>query len=710
MFADNSSVGESIFRDEDVLAILGNAKITMNYTPIEGWLQDGSRIYSRLFDAPSRRSSEASKAQMQALKASRPKELIFLTSLSSLLLIDELTAEIVLKEYCQQQVLGSHNLTVATLELTSFITLENVRDFYYSQQQSLWKILQELLRIDKDEGHKCHSIAHKNISSLMNRDKNKNTDLLGILLSRIDTLQSWQPNVPSKSQFTSFEGSHPITANAVLDTRCSEFIGRHMLACSEFVAHELERALETLILLLYTHASLNQQQLESLIRNGSRDNYSVPRGCVQLLRALEGTVEFDAPFRVPFSVTSIGGLPTVQATYRKIGEQISFKYITIFAESLQFWRALAVQPLGSREEHKATHPLLDNYSQTDMEIFTSTLEGLVSNSLECLNSDGMNIRASILLLWSMFLEMFGNPMREETVVRPAEFKQWMSKGNYKDNNLVVSGSFGSRVDLIMEISLGAGGLEALVGVLSRVIRVGSTVSSRDVLDIQQYPQEDQMGEGEGEEVDLLLACTVLQEAVNVIILTACLSGGSIENIHSISLLIELVYRGDQDLCDTFWIQWKERGKRRSEGSNVYPLCLLVESLLRNTPHDPVYLFSILTSLACSPDTCLEVLELLNTQVSLVDWSPVGQLLFLEEDSEGEDRWLDIYAWKEGKTSFIGAVVKRAEGQHVETGMLKTLLIPQESSRGVICDISTDEKEEILVRWDDQILWYVYICI
>jgi hypothetical protein len=38
-------------------------------------------------------------------------------------------------------------------------------------------------------------------------------------------------------------------------------------------------------------------------------------------------------------------------------------------------------------------------------------------------------------------------------------------------------------------------------------------------------------------------------------------------------------------------------------------------------------------------------------------------------------------------------------------MLKTLLIPQKSSRGVICDISTDEKEEILVRWEDEILWW-----
>jgi hypothetical protein len=224
-------------------------------------------------------------------------------------------------------------------------------------------------------------------------------------------------------------------------------------------------------------------------------------------------------------------------------------------------------------------------------------------------------------------------------------------------------------------------------------------------------------------VDLILSCTVLQEAVNVIIDTVCLSHKAINHLLNVSLLIELTYRSNADLCMAFLSEWldsrkkKERNIPQRKIPSASPLGRLLDTLLENTPHDPVYLFTILTSLACSPAKCVDVLDVLNQQVAMVNWTPVRDLLFLKEDSgsesygEDEDEWVDIFTWKEGQSTFIGAKVTycvpslRFEEESGKTGLLKEVSTPQQGSKGVVYDVATDGREELLIHWSDQTLWW-----
>jgi hypothetical protein len=50
---------------------------------------------------------------------------------------------------------------------TSLSTITNVRDFYFSQRHYTWKILGELLRIERDESHLYNAIAYKYLDSLI---------------------------------------------------------------------------------------------------------------------------------------------------------------------------------------------------------------------------------------------------------------------------------------------------------------------------------------------------------------------------------------------------------------------------------------------------------------------------------------------------------------------------------------------------------------
>jgi hypothetical protein len=468
MSSENNASGEDILSEEEVLRILENVKKPRDLAAVEHWLQGRNHLQSCLFDTPMKRSSDSSKATLQSTKASRPKELNFLISLSSLLHIDELTADKLLKEYCQQQILERQ--TTATLELESFSTLESVRDFFYCQQQYFWRILQELLRIDKDEDHWCYQIAHRSIQALISNN------LLSTLLTRTNSLQNWQPITPSKSHFPSFSDSNTPLSPVLLDTQCSEFIGRHMLACTEFTVHELERALETLILLLYTHANLNLSQLESLMELAGRDSFSIPRGCAQLVKAIQGQEQGEGfAFRVPLLITRSGGLPWVEATYKRLGEQICFKYVTLFSETMQFWRAF--QPIRENEE-KPRHPLLESYNQSNMERFTANLQGKV---VSC--KDKENVHTVVLLLWGIFLEVFGGSGRAESVFLPRDFFQWVSQFNQSvrgfagyDDELIDDESVGTKAEVLVKVAVTAGGMEGLVTVLSRVLGLATAIN------------------------------------------------------------------------------------------------------------------------------------------------------------------------------------------------------------------------------------------
>ena len=713
---------EDIVLEEHVLRLLENASGAADLAIVDSWLNGGKRVQSSLLVAPIKEPSGSSRTSLQSMKSARPKELAFIISISTLLNIDELAAEILLTEYCQEQVqvLGIKEQT-KTIDLEALTTLESVRNFYYDQQQYLWKILQELLRIDKDEDHHFQLIARNNIQFLIKND------LLSVLLARITRLQDWQPMNLAKSQFKAFLGID--APFALLDNRCSDFIGRHMLASAEFAGNELERALETLILLLYTHASLNQSQLVCLMTYASRDAYSVPRGCVQLVQAILGQ---DDTFTVPFSVYDKKGLPGVQAVFKKLGDVLALKYVIVFSESLQFWRAL--QPTG---DERQSHPLLVNYVQNDMERFTDTLR----NQFEAKPKKGKNdvkVHAVMYFLWGVFLEVFGGARRTETVHRPPDFALWVGTNQsdqsdrYEDDRYAGEGDemspVGSTAEIVLSSAVSGGAVEALVSVLNRVIGLSTSsgVSGGLGAIIGMHASSvsgggwggvmEEKNEGEG---DLHLVCIVLQEVVNVIISTICLAHGAIDQMLNMTLLVEMTHRGDDDLCETFWNEWQSRRKQRERGGvsrkSPYPLCQLLESLLENTPHDPTYVFAILTSLASTSARCVDILEILNEQVSMVRWTPVSDLLFLEEGGYAQDsQWLDIFTWKEGKSSFHGAKVMFSASSSSSSGsvehghshgMLKDIATPQQGSLGVVCDVATDGKEELLVRWEDQVLWW-----
>jgi hypothetical protein len=724
---DSATGGDDFLSEEQVLRLLEDSLLPRDQENLKDWLDNGKRLQSSLFEDPLKVPSASSKASM---KSTKEPQLAFLLSLSSTLNIDELQAERLLMEYCEQQVLQSRESTTRKLELESFSVLENVRDFYYNQQQYLWKILQELLRIDKEEDHSCCFLAKSNIQHLVNGD------LLGTLLHRITQLQNWQPIILSKSQLAAFPGS--IAPFALLDTRCSDFMVRHMLASAEFAVNELERALESLILLLYKHASLNQLQLETLMTNASRDSYSVPGGCIQLVKSILG--QGDGPFKVPFHVYNKEGLPTVESAYQSLAEKLSMKYIVIFSESLQFWRALQT---SENWEERETHPLLENYDHGDTLRFTIHLFNSFDNLPKKSKSEHENVHTVTLFLWALFLEMFGCHKRAENVPRPEDFSSWLYDSN-SARNLVPNGSqrddllsARSIAELLLAKTLAAGALESFESILHRVIGLpaksgtgtefgtGTETGTEGALSAllgtsyasSRDTYTDKKAEGEG--VDLLLVCTVLQETVNVIISIVCLADGEIDQLMNVSLLIELTHRGHDDLCEIFWSEWQRKSEGEGSGNRTtYPLCLLVESLLQNTIHVPVYLFSILTTLACSPSKSMIILETLNRQVSMVKWTAAKDLLFLETNSSSgfgyggtrDSQWLELNDWKRGKSSFIGAnvVFNSTSSSSIMRGQgfgggLKAVQDPVHGSKGVVCDVAGDGR--LLVRWEEKILWW-----
>ena len=793
MLPESAASEDDILFIKFVLHVLENVSEAGDLTAVEGWLKGGRRVQSSLLETPTKVPSESSKISLQTSKSSRSKELNFLLALSSLLHIDEAAADKLLEEYCQEQILGNREETTRTLDLESLSTLESVRNFYFDQQQYLWKILQELLRIDKDEDHQCRHIARENIQYLVSNN------LPEIILARIKSLQNWQVHALTKMQFKSFLGTD-VTPFALLDNRCSDFLGRHILASAEFVGNELVRALETLILLLYTSSSLNQSQLESLMLTAGRDAYGMPLGCVQVVEAILGK---DFTVRIPFLVYNKDGLPDVHAVHTKLGEQISLKYIIIFTESLQFWRFL--QPLNNEE--KQTHPLLSDYIQNDMERFTTHFQNLFTSSVfkptktakgNFERNLGSRVHNVLYFLWGLFLEMFGDVRRVKNILRPPEFISWIQMNqsehendnngndvNYS-NNSFNSSSSSTHLKLIPERilfeTLSHSVIEDLISILSIVLgsttdthgsdKLGSgTGSGRGlgsgmgigwecraprglgaVLGLNRQiktnnidgSEIDENANEKEESTDLTLICSVLQEVVNVIISVICLSSDSIDQMLNISLLIEISYRGDESLCNAFWDAWEDKrndDKNRNKNNRMitnsyYPLCNLLELLLENTPNDPTYLFAILTSLASTPKKCATILDILNQQVRMVKWVSVHNILFLENDHENdnEQHWVDIYTWKKGKSSFIGANVicststsshndireseigtwngvgieknsEKNQNRDHPRRILKDISAPEQGSRGVVCDVATNGKEELLIRWDDSILWW-----
>ena len=722
---DDSGYDDSL-SEEQILRLLDHALRLADQKIIGDWLGCGKRLHSRLLEVL---PLDTSKLSHQSLEVTRPIEQRFLTSLCSLLNIGESDASVLLLEY------RKHNDLLGSIELNleSFQVLENVRDFYYGQQHFLWKILQELLRIDKDEDHHCFCLARLNVQNLMSKD------LLKILLARVRRLQNWQPTILSKSQFSAFSSSNPSTA--LVDTRCCDFIGRHQLTSAEFAANDLEITLETLILLLYTHCSLDFTQLDNLLTEAARDSYASPRGCKELVQSILGGN--DEPFKVPYLHSKKEGLPAVQAVYQKLDDAISMKYIVIFAESLQFWRVL--QPPVNWEELER-HPLLDNYVHSSVIKFTTSLQSNFDKLSKLDRKESCEAHTTILFLWGLFLEMFGSHRGSEIVSIPSDFSAWVCgdldssdnfqgpRGEENALTLTLRNTKKGVAESILSSTDAAGAIQALVSILTRVIGLSTHTGEGDeglgaILGMKRASALPGRSEGycQGSN-DLILVCTVLQETVNVIIATITLAHGSIDQLMNISLLIELTHRGNDDLCTTFWCEWDRRDNSTTNEKSMtsYPLCKLLETLLENTPHEPTYLLSILSSLACSSAKCMAILEILNQQVSVVKWISVKNLLFLETRNssrfdndrnrvrEGDEQWVDMASWKDGRSTFIGATVvftSSSSSEHTGShgpgsmGELKDILSPQEGSRGVVCSASTDGKEVLLVRWEDQVLWW-----
>ena len=721
---DDSGYDDSL-SEEQILRLLDHALKPADQRIIDDWLGSGKRLHSRLLEAL---PSDSSKLSHQSLDVTRPVEQQFLKSLCSVLNINGSHASQLLSEYRKENdLLGS-----IELNLESFQVLEDVRNFYYTQQQFLWKILQELLRIDKDEDHNCFPLARSNVQYLMSKD------LLKILLARAKRLQHWQPTILSKSQFSAFSSSNP--PSALVDTRCCDFIGRHQLSSAEFAANDLEITLETLILLLYTHCSLDFTQLDNLLTDAARDSYSSPRGCKELVQSIMGGN--DEPFQ--FQHSKKEGFPALQGVYKKLDDAISMKYIVILAESLQFWRVL--QPPVNWEE-LGRHPLLDNYVHSSMKRFTTSLITSFENLSKSDSKESCEVHKTILFLWGLFLEMFGSLRGAESVSIPSDFSSWVCgddsgdelQSSTRDQYALRSTKIGI-AEQVLSRTDAAGALQALVSILTRVMGLSTHTGGGDeglgaILGMRRASALPGKSEGYSQGGnDLILVCTVLQETVNVIIATVTLAHGSIDQLMNTSLLIELTHRGDDDLCRTFWSEWDRRqsSDNTEKSSTIYPLCQLLETLLENTPHEPTYLLSILSSMACSPSKCMAILEILNRQVSVIKWIAVKNLLFLEtrsssrfdsdmgrnrdrdRDRDGDEQWVDIATWKDGRSTFLGATVvytSSSSSEHLGSrgpgsmGELKDILNPQEGSRGVVCSVPADGKEVLLVRWEDQVLWW-----
>lgn len=447
----------------------------------------------------------------------------------------------------------------------------------------------------------------------------------------LDALREWQPAGIDRSVLAS-HSPHEI----------SKYIQTVHLAWAIDFVEENSRCLDTLILLSYSRQNLNLPQLTELLTKFVTQPLAA-RNNTALQPLLEHAMRND--------------LVKVDAALRKM----EFKYIVLFSGCCQFWRLF--QPSGEApENHPLLAPISPDYSQATTKpdagssnrgVFNSTADSIFEtlqsatdillknalsyaastlrstpnngyNTFDSLRSTALTMSSAgqaagnasgiVFFLWKCFLEAFaGKTIVGTEFVATQDFRKY---SELVESFEVVE----SLQKLVVEVLSGPNNLAQLAS--------AGASSANDQLQAEAarlLPVDP----------NTFIYCSVLQELTNVLILTHALRDeNSLLDLGAITELVQATYRGQGELGGAFWAAWTDVSGTAGAGDaqcnpaqHYYPLCRLVQVLLANTPHDPQYLWKILTALAGSPHACMAILDMLNQPVNVIAFAGLSQLQF-----------------------------------------------------------------------------------
>ena len=397
--------------------------------------------------------------------------------------------------------------------------------------------------------------------------------------------------------------------------------------------------------------------------------------------------------------------------------RISYKWIVTVTAILQLWRthAAAVAVDGG-------HPLIvdDVYAPLAVDSLDNAFDSLPSEaaantqtvhassrgSAASSTTGTATVGAVLKLLWGLFLQANA---RGSAIPSAGRFSMWV----------------GQRYEKYLSVAYRAGALEYFVSLSKDVLHKPRYSRERsmtrqtpqlNVESVEPFAEVSQSGS------DMLVYCLISQEAVNTLIASTCF-GSEISNMDAISSLVEITYRGNEDLCSVFWDRWvpvnhlAEPNAESSIPDQRYPLCKLVKLLIETCPHAPQYVCKILNALVCSVPSAVQAVVLLSQSVSLVTEVPIADLAVgVGRYADGSVEWANAAGWwqEQGRSAHA---TKALPVRYVGDGSS----IPEERSKGVMEEVLrppvncigkkltvSKDTQSMLVRWQCNTKWLAIV--
>ena len=415
----------------------------------------------------------------------------------------------------------------------------------------------------------------------------------------------------------------------------SSFIRTERVAWAIGICQEIEAALDVLILISYSRRPLDLNLLKEVVALFVEHRMDV----VHFTSAF-GIVELDQ------------SNPSVDINQFIL--KVYFKYMTLFAANFQFWRMFE----GSIEDSvRLNHPLLSP-SQSSMggagnvEMISTTLcnrlRGYSSNDVS--SNSQLHSQACLLLLfmWDQFLQAYGSHFPPDTKMG----------SSYHEVHAIASSSCAHVSELLL--------------VLARSV-FGTKNSFRPTTKSSQHNPNE------------IMYAHIMQEVLNLFIDRVTLSDNSLRDLGVVVTLTEIFYMADLEMCEKFWSMWVNQ--------NSYPLCRLVNVLVDNTPHDPVYLLLIMNAVCSTPVACFKVMELLNRPIQAITKVLCDDIVPLSPFRQGESTF---FAGQEVELSRSGNSNHRFFLSTPAVGTTGRIILLEESG------------QTVLVQWTHISVWWTII--
>ncbi len=520
------------------------------------------------------------------------------------------------------------------VDLLTINDLNSIRQEYFYERKQSWKLIQEIIRLgttatneNSNEGTAAAnaiSSTSSPYSTLLEALKPKR--LMDILLKHFDTFNHWYPIRYSFDQIQKI----PILKLSNLEIQ-KEFI---YLQKMEWILYtfqeEILLLLDTMILLTYKKYHLSYQLLENITKILLSDSFNrlsslwmnyCPSQSSQTLSLLSLAVE-----------------------------QLNFKFIILFAESLQFWRIFLTKEEqddlnsdnnnatpNSRSSPAAssvpppmigiqTHPLSDPKEPIPIKDMINICKNVLSNT---------SMNQLMLLPSSTALTTSSHPSGEDGVGGRDSLKPqgiihkstrnmlvflWIKfittyqgiESLEEDWNQIIQED-GDILDESYEENI----IEHFTQLTRRTLHTAHSSSSSSWKAVKQV-QSDVSLHGYDQYLQSIQA-TILQEMINVFIKFRVLKYRQHElaEANSIITLIQLVFEHQYHLYESFYSNWESfhqlytsfRVENDDEGgfsyiqqeeldaiTNIFPIVDMLYLLLKQSSKDPIYLVKLLLAL------------------------------------------------------------------------------------------------------------------